>query len=485
MSKLKEYLNIPLPVQPYLLRYFNQQDPIIIFDIGACEGEDSIRYATLFPNAKIYSFEPLPTNFAKASANIKSFEIKSVQLHNLALSDNNGKADFYTSSGHPESLENNDEWNYGNKSSSLLQPGKVKEVFKWLEFKEITQVETRKLETFCEQHSITKIDYIHMDVQGAELLVLKGAGDMLNKVNSIWLEVEKIELYKNQPLKDEVNLFLVSNGFVAVFENLDHAAGDMFFVRKEMLTEQQLSVEPSKNSSMNIDWRNKFKSLLGMNMNNAQLSYSQSGEDVIINYIFQCIGIPQPSYIDIGAHHPFRLSNTALFYAKGSRGINIEPDPVLFKEFVKHRKEDVNLNIGVGGKADELDFFRMSTPTMNTFSKKEAEDLVQRFNFRIEQVKKIKVMTIDEIIKQNHKGVFPDLLTLDVEGLDEAILHSIDFSKSIPAVICVETISFETDGSGVKNKQIIQFLESKGYMVYADTYINTIFVQRDLWIKKK
>lgn len=216
-----------------------------------------------------------------------------------------------------------------------------------------------------------------------------------------------------------------------------------------------------------------------------KMSFSQSGEDLIIQYIFQCIGISQPSYIDIGAHHPFRLSNTALFYTKGSRGINIEPDPNLFREFIKHRKEDVNLNIGVSDIEAELDFYRMSAPTMNTFSKKDADDLVKRFNYRIEQVQKIKVQTIGHIIHQYHNGIFPDFLTLDVEGLDETILHSIDYNKTSPVVICVETISFETDGTGIKNREIIQFLEHKGYMVYADTYINTIFVKRDLWIKKK
>ena len=162
MNKLQKYLSKPLPVQPHLLRYFKQDDPLVIFDIGACEGEDSIRYAKLFPNAKIYSFEPLPSNFVKATSNIKDFEIKNVQLQNLALSANNGKADFYTSSGHPENLENTTEWNYGNKSSSLLQPGKVKDVFNWLKFNEVVQVETMKLETFCEENSIATIDYIHM-----------------------------------------------------------------------------------------------------------------------------------------------------------------------------------------------------------------------------------------------------------------------------------------------------------------------------------
>ena len=76
-------------------------------------------------------------------------------------------------------------------------------------------------------------------------------------------------------------------------------------------------------------------------------------------------------------------------------------------------------------------------------------------------------------------------MSLDVEGLDEMILKSINYEKSCPSVICVETISFSENGDGVKNKPIIEFLESKGYLLFADTYINTIFVKKDKWIRSQ
>ncbi len=81
-----------------------------------------------------------------------------------------------------------------------------------------------------------------------------------------------------------------------------------------------------------------------------KISFSQCGEDLIVQNIFNCLGIEKPSYIDVGAYDPFIFSNTALFYSKGSRGINIEPDPHLYKTFPKHRKEDINLNVGIGEK---------------------------------------------------------------------------------------------------------------------------------------
>ena len=85
------------------------------------------------------------------------------------------------------------------------------------------------------------------------------------------------------------------------------------------------------------------KALHSQQLNQYKVSYSQKGEDLIIKHIFDGLGIVEPSYLDIGAHHPYHISNTALFYKNGSRGINIEPDPDLFVEINRVRKEDINL----------------------------------------------------------------------------------------------------------------------------------------------
>lgn len=213
-------------------------------------------------------------------------------------------------------------------------------------------------------------------------------------------------------------------------------------------------------------------------------SYAQSGEDMIVDYIFTTIGIEKPCYLDIGAHHPERLSNTAFFYERGSSGINVEPDPTLFSAFETMRSRDINLNTGVGEHAAVLDFYCLSASALNTFSKEEAERMCGKYGYQIIRTVPVPVRTLREIIEQEAKGVFPDFLTLDVEGLDEVILAQIDYETNAPKVICVETISFEEDGTGVKNQAMIHFLRSKGYLLYADTYINSIFVKENLWIRQ-
>jgi hypothetical protein len=75
-------------------------------------------------------------------------------------------------------------------------------------------------------------------------------------------------------------------------------------------------------------------------------SYSQYGEDKIIDRL---LGYKKSGfYINVGANHPYRFSNTYMFYKKGYRGVNIEPNPISFEKFLI-RKGDINLNIGIGG----------------------------------------------------------------------------------------------------------------------------------------
>lgn len=210
-------------------------------------------------------------------------------------------------------------------------------------------------------------------------------------------------------------------------------------------------------------------------------SYSQSGEDLIVKYIFDVLGIRTPGYMDIGAHHPFNLSNTALFYENGSRGINIEPDPILIKSFIQHRKEDINLNNGIADKKSVLDFYVINNPVLNTFSKEEAENYYKEGDYRIVDTIKVEVSTVKSVLDEYRKGLFPEFLSIDAEGVDEIVLKSLDLMDNFPVVICVETISFSNKGKGRKNHELIEFIKSKGYLLYADTYINSIFVREENW----
>lgn len=209
-------------------------------------------------------------------------------------------------------------------------------------------------------------------------------------------------------------------------------------------------------------------------------SYSQCGEDLIIRYVFNLRGLKNPSYIDIGANDPFFLNNTAIFYKSGSRGINIEANPQLATNFKMHRKKDINLNIGISDKDEELDFYIMADNTLSTFSKEEC-DYMMKNGKKLSAVKKIQLRTISEIIQKYNNNIFPDFLTIDVEGLDFKILQSIDFQKSSPKVICVEAAEYSPTGAGKRRNDLIDFLVSKNYYEYANTNLNAILVRKDFW----
>lgn len=230
--------------------------------------------------------------------------------------------------------------------------------------------------------------------------------------------------------------------------------------------------------------KSTIKGLLGSRKHlfnpHKKVSYSQTGEDLIIDFLFTGLGIRKPSYIDIGAHHPSFLSNTLLFYKKGSTGINIEPNPELIKHFKAQRPKDINLNIGVGSKSATLDFYIFSAATLSTFSKSEAEKY-QQDNFKLKSVEKIPVDTLDNVLQKYYKGQFPHFMSIDVEGYEEEILNLIDFRNNFPLVICAETLSFADFGKGRKNQPLIDLICSKGYFVYGETYINTIFVHQGKW----
>ena len=220
-----------------------------------------------------------------------------------------------------------------------------------------------------------------------------------------------------------------------------------------------------------------FKKIFGKKY---RKSYSQCGEDILINYIFSLRGIKNPSYLDIGANDPFFLSNTAMLYSKGSRGINVEANPTLLDKFKRLRNRDVNVNVGISDKAEELEFYIMSDNTLSTFMKAEYEAMLKQ-NGRLMEIKKIQLITVAELVDKYSSGVFPDLLTIDVEGMDFKILQSIDFSKTRPKVICVEAAEYSPIGAGTRRTELIEFLESKGYYEYANTNLNAIMVDRNFW----
>ena len=210
-------------------------------------------------------------------------------------------------------------------------------------------------------------------------------------------------------------------------------------------------------------------------------SYSQCGEDILIEYLFNLRGISLPSYIDIGANHPIAINNTYKFYAKGCRGLNIEPNKELASEFFKERPEDNTLSIGISSSEGYFSFYLFKDHTLNTFDKDDAANYIKAGHEFIKE-EKTETSTIFNVLKKYHNDVFPDLLSIDVEGLDFEIIKSIEFERSYPKVMCVETAEYSPIGAGKKRTELMNYIIDKGYSLYADTNLNSIFVKNEFWL---
>jgi FkbM family methyltransferase len=208
-----------------------------------------------------------------------------------------------------------------------------------------------------------------------------------------------------------------------------------------------------------------------------QLSFSQCGEDLIVKFYFEARGKRTISYLDIGANHPWKFNNTALFYRSGSRGVSVEPDPDLHRVLNRERRGDVNLNVAIDSSEREVEFFLFQEHTMNTMDPVEAQKNIRERGFHLRRSVMIRTQTLPSILDRHFGGRYPDFLSIDAEGLDERIVSTLDESRELPAVICIETVGYTTDMSGTKNTAIFDVLRRKQYKVFADTYVNTIFVR--------
>jgi FkbM family methyltransferase len=210
-------------------------------------------------------------------------------------------------------------------------------------------------------------------------------------------------------------------------------------------------------------------------------SFSQAGEDRIIKFLFDVLGIEQYRYLDIGAHHPRRLSNTYLFYTLGGSGVLVEPNPRWTPVIAQARPRDLCLNVGLARKArSRVPFYVMKSDTLCTFSKQEAERMVSECGEEISEVRHLDVLAPETVLSAHFSDGL-NLVSMDVEGLELEILEAFDLQRYRPEAFCIETVSYATNGGGVKSHELSEFMAASGYMVFADTYINTIFVDRSRW----
>lgn len=208
-----------------------------------------------------------------------------------------------------------------------------------------------------------------------------------------------------------------------------------------------------------------------------QKSYSQEGEDMILNRLFE--GQKHGFYIDVGAHHPKRFSNTYRFYKKGWHGINIDAMPGSMKLFNKHRPRDINIEQPISDKKQTMTYYIFNEPALNGFSKEISQQRDGRGSYHIVSTQDVEAVPLQTILEEHiPQGQEIDFLTIDVEGLDFLVLQSFDLRTYRPKAILIEILG--SNLSKLASNDISVYLAHYGYSFFAKA-VNTVFFTRDGW----
>lgn len=203
-----------------------------------------------------------------------------------------------------------------------------------------------------------------------------------------------------------------------------------------------------------------------------KLSYSRSGEDLLLDDIFRhkSAGL----YVDVGAFHPVDYSNTFKFYLKGWRGINIDANREVMDLFRTMRSKDINMNLAVGPVPGMQDYYMNEfDPSMNTVSKAFAKETSTQFGFDITQTRSIRTERLEKIISDS--GIDKtaiDFLSVDVEGYDLEVLQSNDWQQIRPQIVLVE---MHGGLDKINGTDIYKFLTAVNYSLLSYIYLNDEF----------
>ncbi|HEY9115779.1 MAG TPA: FkbM family methyltransferase [Bacteroidales bacterium] len=202
-------------------------------------------------------------------------------------------------------------------------------------------------------------------------------------------------------------------------------------------------------------------------------SYSQNGEDMILDFIFRDVN--KGFYVDVGANNPKIQSNTQFFYEVGWNGINIDALPGSMKSFNRQRPRDINLEIPVFDSEKTLTFYVFQDSMYNTFSEEKAETVPNK----LVEKKELQTKTLSWILEKYLKNKEIDFLTIDVESVDFHVLKSNDWNKFRPKTVLFELLEHEIKSK--EGQKMFDFMLEKGYHFYCNTPKNVFFIENSFY----
>jgi FkbM family methyltransferase len=209
-------------------------------------------------------------------------------------------------------------------------------------------------------------------------------------------------------------------------------------------------------------------------------SWSQFGEDAVVQAFLRSEAYRKNGdpnliqrdgfYVDVGAFHPFFLSNTYWLYEQGWRGVNVDATPDVMHAFDEEKPEDVNLNLAISDYDGEITFFSYGHSVLNTSEESEV-DWSQ--NPTSHTVPCLTLKSLFDRYAPSDRDI--DLLSVDVEGHDFKVISSNDWSKYRPNIVLIERHS--NGITEIVDSDIFKFMKSKGYDLHAWTPPTLIFLR--------
>lgn len=209
------------------------------------------------------------------------------------------------------------------------------------------------------------------------------------------------------------------------------------------------------------------------------ISYSQEGEDLILWRIFN--SKKDGFYIDVGAHHPKRLSNTYIFSQYGWKGINIDPNPNSIALFNEERPWDINICGAVAQSKKTIAYYLFNESALNTCDELVAKKIISDNQFSLLGKTEVQCFKLCDLLDAHiNPSQHIDFLNIDVEGLDLDVLQTNNWEKYRPSIILVELRNSTL--KQIINSELNLFLEKINYTLFAKTFNTLIYLENGFQI---
>jgi FkbM family methyltransferase len=206
----------------------------------------------------------------------------------------------------------------------------------------------------------------------------------------------------------------------------------------------------------------------------ARLSYSSSGEDVVLRNYFS--SLPSGYYVDVGCNQPDSTSNTFALYKAGWRGLCIDADARLIQAQKKLRPRDQQVQAVISDVEEEVTFTRFDNDQISSIS---AEYLDFYHHDRTDRtLHTMRARTLTNILEAMQVPEKFELLSIDVEGHDFQALRSLNFSKYRPSVVLIEIL--DMDLAHHAQNDVCSFMLAQGYKLVGYLYQNAYFIERGI-----